>query len=490
MSHKTKKHLINVEIIVKVLSFLLIIESLFMFSGLFFAWYFEEAFSPLILSGLVTGTTGLVLWFTIHPRTGIKNVGKRDGYLIVTLSWVVISAFGTLPFLFSGAISSFTDAFFETMSGFTTTGASILTDIEAVPKNILYWRATTHWIGGMGIIVLTVAVLPFLGIGGMQLLVAEMPGITPDKLHPRITATAKRLWGIYVLFTLVEVLLLWAGDMNLFDSICHSFATMATGGFSTRNNSIAAFSPYSQYVIILFMILAGTNFTLHYLALHRNFKKVIGNQEFRTYIGIIIIATLVITIGLIIFHTYGLSDSFRDSLFNVVSIITTTGFVTSDYLKWPPFFWMLIFALMFIGGSAGSTGGGVKVVRHYLLFKNSCLELKRAIHPSAIIPVKFNKKAVNQDIIFNVMAFFLIYILIFGGGAVILSSLGLDFETSVGASIASLGNIGPGIGHVGPMDNYDFIPVLGKWLLSFLMLLGRLELFTVLIILSPAFWKK
>ena len=323
----------------------------------------------------------------------------------------------------------------------------------------------------------------------MQLLVAEMPGITPDKLHPRITATAKRLWGIYVMFTLVETLLLWAGEMNFFDSICHAFATMATGGFSTKNDSIAGFSAYSQYIIILFMIIAGTNFTLHYLGLHGRIKKVIENQEFRTYAGLIILVTLMVGSGLVIFHTYGVNDAFRDALFNVVSILTTTGFATADYLAWPSFLWMLIFALMFIGGSAGSTGGGVKVVRHYLLFTNSWLELKRAIHPNAIIPVKFNKKSVSQDIIFNVMAFFLIYILIFGMGAVVLSSMGMDFETSVGATIASLGNIGPGIGHVGPTDNYSFFSDLGKWFLAFLMLLGRLELFTVLIIFSPAFWR-
>ena len=489
MSRKTKRQLINVQVILKVLSFLLIIESFFMLTGIGFALYYDEPFLPLVISAIITGTTGLVLWFAIHPGKGIKSVGRREGYLIVSLSWIVISIFGTLPFLISGTIPSFTDAFFETMSGFTTTGASILNDIESLPKNILYWRAMTHWIGGMGIIVLTVAVLPFLGIGGMQLLVAEMPGITPDKLHPRITATAKRLWGIYVLFTLIETLLLWAGEMNFFDSVCHAFATMATGGFSTKNDSIAGFSAYSQYVIIFFMTIAGTNFTLHYLGMHGRLKKVSENQEFRTYLGLIILVTLMVGSGLVIFHTYSVNDAFRDALFNVVSILTTTGFATADYLSWPSFLWMLIFALMFIGGSAGSTGGGVKVVRHYLLFKNSWLELKRAIHPSAIIPVKFNKKSVSQDIIFNVMAFFLIYILVFGMGAVVLSSMGMDFETSVGATIASLGNIGPGIGHVGPTDNYSFFPDFGKWFLSFLMLLGRLELFTVLIIFSPAFWR-
>jgi trk system potassium uptake protein TrkH len=346
----------------------------------------------------------------------------------------------------------------------------------------------THWIGGMGIIVLTVAILPFLGIGGMQLLIAEMPGITPDRLHPRITSTAKRFWGIYVLFTLIEVLLLWAGEMNLFDSVCHAFATMATGGFSTKNDSIAGFSAYSQYVIIVFMMLAGTNFTLHYLALSRKFSKIWKNQEFKVYIGIIAVVTLIITFGL---FNDGLDveNSFRNSLFTVVSILTTTGFATANYLLWHPLLWILVLALMFIGGSAGSTGGGIKVVRHLLLVKNSLLELKRAIHPNAIIAVKLNGKSVPQQIIFNVMAFFLIYILVFSSGVLIMAFLGMDLETSIGATIASLGNIGPGIGSVGPVHNYANLSDAAKWVLSFLMLLGRLELFTVLIVLSPSFWR-
>ena len=348
----------------------------------------------------------------------------------------------------------------------------------------------THWIGGMGIIVLTVAILPFLGIGGLQLMIAEMPGITPDKLHPRITETAKRFWGIYVIFTIVEVGLLWLGEMNFFESVCHSFATMATGGFSTRNDSIAGFMPYTQYVIILFMFFAGTNFTLHYFALHRKFNKVFRNQEYQIYFWIVAIISVFIGIGL--FLTEGLSgeSSFRDSFFTVVSILTTTGFVTADYSLWPPILWMFIFALMFIGGSAGSTGGGVKIIRHLLLIKNSFLEMKRSIHPQAIIPVKYNGKSVSQQIIFNVMAFFLIYILIFSFGTLTLSLLGYDFNTSIGATIASLGNIGPGIGDVGPVDNYSFFSPLAKWFLSFLMLLGRLELFTILIVISPAFWRR
>ena len=324
----------------------------------------------------------------------------------------------------------------------------------------------------------------------MQLLVAEMPGITPDKLHPRITATAKRLWGIYVLLTLTEMLILWIGEMDFFDAVCHSFATMATGGFSTKNDSIAGFTPFTQYVIIAFMIFAGTNFTLHYLALHRKFDKLWSNQEFKVYIGIIVIVTILISIGLVL---YNLNDSveasFRNALFTVVSILTTTGFVTVDYSLWPTFLWIMVFMLMFIGGSAGSTGGGIKIVRHLLLVKNSWIELKRAIHPQAIIPVKFNGKSVPQQIIFNVMAFFLIYMMIFATGVVIMALIGMDFETAIGSVAATLGNIGPGIGNVGPVENYAFFSPFAKWFLSFLMLLGRLELFTVLIVISPAFWK-
>jgi len=460
-----------------------------MLSGIGFAIYYGESILPLLFSAAITIGVGLPT-FALTKKNDRKNVGKREGYLIVALTWVTISIFGTLPFLLSGAITNFTDAFFETISGFTTTGATILNDIEILPKNILYWRAMTHWIGGMGIIVLTVAILPFLGIGGLQLMIAEMPGITPDKLHPRITETAKRFWGIYVIFTMAEVALLWLGEMDFFESVCHSFATMATGGFSTRNASIAAFGPYSQYVIIVFMFFAGTNFTLHYFALHRQFKKVTSNEEFRVYFWIVVGLTIFISAGLFISTNLSPENSIRNAMFTLVSILTTTGFVTSDYSIWPPFLWMLIFATMFIGGSAGSTGGGVKIIRILLLVKNSLLEMKRSIHPQAIIPVKYNKKSVSQQLIFNVMAFFLIYFIIFSVGTIIISLFGNDFQTSIGASIATLGNIGPGIGNVGPVDNYAFFAIPAKWILSFMMLLGRLELFTILIVISPAFWRR
>jgi trk system potassium uptake protein TrkH len=481
---------INVKVIIRVIGFLLIIEGVLMLTALPFSIYYrEDTYLSLLFSGLITMLTGGILWFSTrrHPR----NIGKKEGYVIVAVTWIIISLFGTLPFIFSGTISSFTDAFFETMSGFTTTGATILTDIEAMPKGLLFWRSLTHWIGGMGIIVFTVAVLPILGIGGMQLYAAEMPGVTKDKLHPRITATAKRLWGIYVVFTIVETILLLLGGMSFFDALCHTFGTMATGGFSTHNASIADFSPYIQYVIILFMIIAGTNFTLHYFAMHGQLRKVWQSEEFRYFIYLIVGGTVMITTVLALSKDgMGFEEAMRKSLFQVVSIITTTGYITDNYLNWPGAMWFLILLMMFIGGMAGSTGGGIKVVRQLLLLKNSMLELKRLIHPQAIIPVRMNAKVVPQDIIFKVMAFFIIYIIIFIIGATIMALMGLDGPTAIGASAATLGNIGPGIGMVGPVDNYAFIPEGGKWFLSFLMMLGRLELFTVLILFSPAFWKK
>jgi len=475
--------------ILRVIGVLLVLEGLLMsFSILFSIYYKGDDFFPLVYSSLITAGCG-ALMIALTKRKN-KNIGKREGFIVVSLSWIIMTFFGTLPFLMSGTITNITDAFFESMSGFTTTGASILLDIEAVPNGVLFWRSMTHWIGGMGIIVLTLAIIPLLGIGGMQLFSAEVPGPTKDKFHPKIKETAKRLWGIYILLTVGETIFLMFGEMNFFDAICHSFATMATGGFSTQNSSVANYSAYTQYVIIVFMMLAGMNFTLHYFSLKGKFKKVFANEELRTYLLISLVATIIITLGLIIYLDESVEQAFRDSLFQVSSIITTTGFVSADYLLWPPFLWMILFLLMFVGGMAGSTGGGIKVVRQLLLFKNSRLELKRIVHPHAIIPVRINGKAVSPVVIDKVMAFFIFYMLIIAFGIFVMSMLGLNFETSVGSVVASIGNIGPGIGNVGPVLNYFYIPDIGKWLLSLLMLLGRLELFTVLILLAPSFWKK
>lgn len=483
-----KPNSVNSKMIIKIMGFLLIIEAIAMALALPFSWYYGGSdFMPIAYSALITLGVGLVLALLTY-KTDKNKFGKREAYIVVTLAWIVISLFGTLPFILSGEIPGFTNAFFETMSGFTTTGASILNDIESVSKGVLFWRSMTHWIGGMGIIVLSLAILPLLGVGGIQLFTAEVPGISPDKLHPRIAGTAKRLWGIYVLFTAIETLLLRLGGMNFYDSICHSFGTMATGGFSTQNDSIASYPPYIQYVITAFMFLAGVNFTLHYLALNFDFKKIFKNQEFRYFTSIIVIVIIVIT-GFLIFHGGNFEESFRNSAFQVVSIVTTTGYASYDYLLWPSFIWFIIFLLMFTGGSGGSTGGGMKAIRHLILFKAGSVELKKLLHPRAYITVKLNGKSIKEEQIFNVIAFFMFYILIFAFGALVMSFFGLDFKSAIGASIASLGNIGPGIGDVGPTSNYFFIPDAGKWFLSFLMLLGRLELLTVLVVLSPGFWK-
>lgn len=499
MAGKTR---INLNAILKIMGILLIIEGVFMISSLgFSAWYDPDCLShlrffdplhdflPLLVSGSVILFIGVILWLS-NKKLDQNSIGKREGYVIVSMAWVIISLFGAIPFMLSGVTDNYTDAFFETISGFTTTGATIFSDIESIPKGILFWRSMTHWIGGMGIIVLSLAILPILGIGGMQLFVAEVPGVTPDKLHPRITQTAKRLWIIYVILTLLQTGLLALGGMSLFDSLCHAFGTMATGGFSTKNDSIAGFSPYIQYVITLFMIMAGISFTLHYFLLKRQFKKVISNEELRHYLFIILISTGMIGIALYFVQNQPVESAFRNSVFQVVSIVTTTGFITSDYLLWPYFTWLLLFLLMFTGGCAGSTGGGIKIVRILLLFKNSSMELKRIVHPQAILPVRLNGKSISQGIIFNVLAFFLIYIIIFAFGSLVMSMLGLEFETAIGSVAASLGNIGPGLGMVGPVENYSAIPAAGKWILAFFMLLGRLELFTVLILFSVAFWKK
>lgn len=496
------KSRINLNAIMKITGLLMVIEGFFMLSSLgFSAWYDPDCldhlrlfdprhdFLPLLVSGSGVGFLGLLFW-TFNKKLDQNSIGKREGYIIVSLTWVIISFFGAIPFVLSGITTSYTDAFFETMSGFTTTGATIFADIEALPKGILFWRSMTHWIGGMGIIVLSLAILPILGIGGMQLFVAEVPGLTPDKLHPRITQTAKRLWIIYVMLTLIQTLLLMLGGMNLFESLCHAFGTMATGGFSTRNDSIAGFSPYIQYVIILFMYLAGISFTLHYFVIKRQFRKVLRNEELRMYTLLLITATVTIAAALFYMQHLESGKAFRDALFQVVSIVTTTGYITSDYLTWPFFTWLLIFLLMFTGGCAGSTGGGIKIVRIILLFKNSRMELKRIVHPQALLPVRLNGKSISQQIIFNVLAFFLIYIIIFAFGSLVMSAMGMEFESAVGAVAASLGNIGPGLGSVGPVLNYSTVPMAGKWVLAFLMLLGRLELFTVLILFSSSFWKK
>lgn len=482
--------MLNRKVVGFVLSFLLVIEGFFLLTVIPVSlFYRSNDLLPILSSGLIC--IGIGLLGILLTRGAKKSVGKREGYLIVSLGWVILSLFGSLPFIIGGYIPNFTDAFFETISGFTTTGASILNDIEALPEGVLYWRSLTQWLGGMGIIVMSIAILPMLGIGGMQLFIAEVPGPTYDKLHPRIKETAKRLWAIYIILTFVEIILLWAGGMTLFEAVNHAYTTMATGGYSTKQASVAYWdSPFIHWVITVFMFLAGTNFTLSYLAMHARFAKIWRNDEFRFYLGTVVSFVVIIAVGLMVTENFGVERSFRDSAFQVVSIVTTTGYATADYLTWTPFLSVLIFLLMFFGGSAGSTGGGVKMVRILMLLKHSFLELRRIIHPNAVIPVRLNGRAVSQNIITNVLSFVFIYVIIMLLGVVAIAALGSDLDTSLGAVAATLGNIGPGIGDVGPSSNFYHFSPLAKWILSFLMLLGRLELFTVLVLFSRAFWRK
>ncbi|MDH3545072.1 MAG: TrkH family potassium uptake protein, partial [Desulfuromonadales bacterium] len=420
-----------------------------------------------------------------------KDLSVREGFAIVTFGWTFFALFGALPFVFSGAIPSYLNAFFETMSGFTTTGSTILTDIEAMPPSLLLWRSLTQWLGGMGIIVLSLAILPMLGVGGMQLFKAEVPGPTTDRLKPRIQDTAKLLWGVYVLLTCIETLLLMAGGMSFFDGLNHAFTTMATGGFSTRNASVAAYnSVYIDWIITIFMFLAGVNFSLHYLALRGKIGDFIRNEEFLFYSSLVIVGTALITM-LNMGGTYpGFLDNLRYSAFQVVSIITTTGFGTADYELWPVLCQYLLVFFMFIGGCAGSTGGGMKVARILLLFKHAQVQVYRLIHPRAVRLVKLGDRPVDKDVMQSILGFFALYLGVFVAASFIMAATGMDLNSAGGSVIATLSNIGPGLGSVGPVDNFAHVPAIGKLVLAFCMLLGRLELFTVLVLVFPSFWRK
>ncbi len=454
----------------------------------FSIYYQSEDLFALSISALVTFLTGL----TVTRLTRIeRDVRVREGFAIVTFGWLLAAAFGALPFVIAGAIPSYTDAFFETMSGFTTTGASILTDIEAMPRGLLFWRSFTHWLGGMGIILLSLAILPFLGVGGMQLFKAEVPGPVTDKLAPRVTQTAKILWGVYIALSAAQTILLMVGGMDLFDALCHTFGTMATGGFSTRNASIAAFpSPFVQWVLIVFMFLAGINFALHFRVIYQGPLVYRRDREFMVYTAFIAFACLLIYAMTAVHSGEHGEKAVRDVVFQVVSIQTTTGFVSLDYELWPFAAQMVLFLLMFVGGSAGSTGGGIKVLRVYLLIKFVFAEFNRLIHPHAIIPVRVRQQTISRDVVTNVLGFAVLYFLIFAFGSLLITMMGYDMPTALGAVVATMSNIGPGLGDVGAVDNYAHFPAVGKWLLSFFMLIGRLELYTVLILFAPTYWRR
>ncbi|MEC8616431.1 MAG: TrkH family potassium uptake protein [Bacteroidota bacterium] len=457
-----------------------------------FAIFYDDQnhINTFLLCSLITTSFGFLLRFLTKDEKNAE-IKKRDGYLIVVGGWLCMTFFGTLPYLLSDSIPSFTDAFFETMSGFTTTGSTILDKIETLPKSILFWRSMTQWIGGMGIIVLTIAILPLLGIGGMELFVAEAPGPTKDKIHPRIKETAKRLWIIYFSLTALETVILMLLGLSFFDAINHSLTTTSTGGFSTKQESIAAFqNPFVEAVIVIFMFLAGTNFTMIYFGLKMKFRKIINNDEFKWYLSAVLILILLLSSYRTLTSSSDFMHSFREISFQVVSIITTTGYATADYTLWGSFLTFIFFLFLFSGASAGSTSGGIKIVRIILLIKNGLLEFKRRLHPKAVIPVMLNKQVISSTITYNLLAFIFLYLFVFTLGSIFLSLLGVDMLTSISAVASAVGNVGPGIADVGPSFSFSQLPSSAKWILSLLMLMGRLELFTVCVLFTPYFWKR
>ncbi len=479
----------NIRFVLNILGRVLIILGLFMCTN--FIWvgvYPETTFWGHLFACVTTLASGAALYLGSKGRMQ-AGLNLKESYLTVTFAWIVISAFGSLPYLFTGSIHGFVNAFFETVSGFTTTGSTILTDIEAMPKSILYWRSLTHWIGGMGIIVLVVAILPMLRIGGYNLFKSEASGISYEKLTPKTASTAKRLWGIYVGLTFVQTLLLLLGDMDFFDALCHSFGTIATGGFSTKNASAGYFSPYAQYVIMVFMFLSGVNFVLHYFILKGRIKKVWHNDEFKTYLAIILVAGTIVSVVLLNLPGAQIEATLRTAFFQVVSIITSTGFVTDNYLLWPAQAWSIIFLLMFVGACIGSTGGGIKVIRHVVAFKSFYVHFKRLLNPNSIIPLRVNGEAIDDDKVSLIVSFIMLYFVTFFAGSIVMLFIGLDPATAASSVLSAMGAVGPAFGTVGPVDNFFHIPDFGKILLSFFMILGRLELTTVFILFTRHFWK-
>jgi trk system potassium uptake protein TrkH len=479
----------NAVLVLRILGILLLFLAAALLAPIPFSLHFNDgAWLDFLFSAIICAVIGGGLFRKFRSQ---KEFGVREGFAVVTFGWAAFALFGALPYLLSGSIPSVVDAIFETMSGFTTTGATILTDIEALPPSILFWRALTQWFGGMGFIVLSLAILPMLGVGGMQLFKAEMPGPTADRLKPRIQDTAKLLWGVYVLLTALQTGLFMSGGMNFFEAVCHAFTTLASGGFSTRNASIGAFeSAYIDWVTIFGMFLAGVNFTLIYHALRGRGRIFWRNEEFRIYLWLIA-GMIILVMGANYGSVYtSFFDNLRYSTFQVVSILTTTGFGTADYALWPAMSQFLLFFAMFVGGCAGSTAGGMKVARFLLLFKHAQVQIYRLIHPRAVRLVKLGDVPVDREVMQAILGFFALWMGVFIFASVLMSAAGLDMISAGGSVIATLGVVGPGFGSVGPVENYAHIVPFGKSVLVLCMLLGRLELFTVLVLFFPTFWRK
>ncbi len=481
-------------LVFNIISILMLVIAGFMLFPLGIAFFNGETAcaSAFLQTILIIVALGTIVYF-ITRKLKSKQFSAKDGFLMVTSSWIIASAAGALPFFFSGAIPAYTDAFFETMSGFTTTGASILTEIQSLPKSILFWRSLTHWLGGMGFVVLTVAILPLLGIGGVKMVSAESPGPTMDKISPKITQMAKMLWLIYIGLTIMETVLLMFGGMNLFDSLTHTFGTLATGGFSPKNASVGHYnSAYIDVVITIFMVLAGLNFGLYFRMLTGHFTEIKKNTELKAYLAIFAIAVILTAIPLTGRVYSNFAESLRYSSFQVASVITTTGYATANFDLWPAFSKYILFALMFIGGCSGSTGGGIKVIRIVTLFKQAITEMKNLANPRGVFGTRINGVIVRKGFIYTILGFVFLYcmFLLITTAVVASSPGGYDLETSFSTALVTVGNIGPGFSMVGPTMNYAFFPGYVKWFLSFAMMAGRLEIYTVLILFTPYFWRK
>ena len=483
--------MIRAKLILNALGKIILIIGIAMLTCLFWAGNDgETVVRGILLAAALTIISGLLL---ISACKHQDTINFKESFAVVTLGWLVASLFGALPFLTTGELNSFADAWFESMSGFTTTGASVFTDVEACPRALLFWRSLTQWLGGIGIIALFIALISNIGVRANQLFKAEVPGPVSDKISPRIRETARSLWKTYVVISLICTITFYVLGMDFFDALCHAFATMATGGFSTKNASIGFYqSPALQWAVTFFMIVAGTNFTLHFLAFKkRNLRGYLKNTEFKFYLSIIFGAALLIALDLN--HGVGGSlaiweEKFRIACFQVVSILTTTGYASVDYNLWPPLAVAVLLLMMFVGGCAGSTAGGIKPGRYLIILQRSVIELKKMIHPKAVMPLRFGGKVLSDDLIINVQQFFFLYIVILIAGMLVVSTLGLDFVSSLTASATCLGNIGPGFGLVGPTQNFSFIPAVGKYVLTLEMLIGRLEIYPFLVLFVPAFW--
>jgi trk system potassium uptake protein TrkH len=481
----------NFPLIFHIAGSVVIIVAIFMLAPLGISVFSAQPdLNAFVISVSLTLICGLLMYFPTRKHKG-TSIRHRDVFVVVTFTWLSVIFFGSLPYMLSSSLDSLTDAFFEAVAGFTTTGASVVTDIESLPMGILFWRSLTQWLGGMGIILFALAVLPFIGTGGMQLFKAEVPELTVDRLKPRIIDTAKALWYIYAALTLLAVILFKAGGMSLFDAVCHGLTTLATGGFSTKNASMAHFqSPFIEWVCTIFMLMAGINYSLYFYALRGNLRRFWESSEFRFYSGVVLVSVALISLRNYGTVYNGLTDSLRYAAFQVASIMTTTGYATADYEVWAPFSQMLLVVLMFFGGMIGSTGGGMKQVRVLLMLKQGYRELYQLIHPRAVTSLKLDSKHVTKEILGSIWGFLFLFVFSCVVGTLMLTALGIDMVTASSTVVSAMSNVGPALGNAGPTENYAGFPAAGKWILALCMIIGRLEIYTVIILFTPGFWKK